>query len=42
MFPVVDESQGDVLVGAASRKVITTLMKHKAFGMPSASNISDR
>jgi chloride channel 7 len=31
-FPIVDENDGNVLCGTVTRKVICTLMQHKAFG----------
>jgi hypothetical protein len=32
LFLIVDEKEGDVLCGTITRKVICTIIKHKAFG----------
>lgn len=36
-FPVIDDQDGDVFVGTITRKVLCSLIKHKAFGPPSNS-----
>jgi chloride channel 7 len=41
-FPIVDERDGNVLCGTVTRKVICTLMKHKAFGPASSDPNSSR
>jgi chloride channel 7 len=33
---VIDERSGDILLGTVMKKVLTTLIKHKAFGPPNS------
>lgn len=42
LFPVIDDKDGGVLCGTVTRKVICTLLKHRAFGQASSDPNSQR